>query len=285
MTTIEAAIKRHSVLIYFALVFVISWGVAFLVLGRDGIPLRPEEFASQGPLLYGAVLAGPCAAGILLTGIVDGSAGLREMLVRLRRWRVGWNWYGLALLPALVMSATALLLSLLSDSLRLAILDSNNKAGILIGAIGPALLVGFFEEIGWTGFAVPRLRTRHSILVTGLVVGVVWGAWHFPLFWEVDSFSAALPLAILLTRLFSWLPPLRVLLVWVHDRTQSLLVVMFMHALVVFVSLTLSPTGLTGARLLTSLLASAATMWLLAAAVGAANRRRGSHQPARTGIG
>jgi CAAX protease family protein len=80
-------------------------------------------------------------------------------------------------------------------------------------------------------------------------------------------------------RLFSWLPPFRVLLVWVHDRTQSLPVVMLMHAAVAFVSIVLSPETLAGARLLTSLFVSAATMWLLLAAVGAANRWRLSRRP------
>ena len=274
MSTIEAVTKRHSVLIYFALVFVISWGGGFLVLGPEGLPLRAEEFASLGALLYVAILAGPFVAGVLSTGIVDGQPGLRQLLARLRRWRAGWSWYALAVLPALLMTGTVLLLSLVSSDFRPAILDSNDKAGMLMGALGPALLVGAVEEIGWTGFAVPRLRTCHSILATGLAVGVVWGAWHFPLFWEVDSFSAPLPLVILLTKLFSWLPPFRVLLVWVNDRTQSLPVVMLMHALVSFVSITLSPETLTGARLLTSVLATAGTMWLLLAAVGAVNRRR-----------
>jgi hypothetical protein len=84
--------------------------------------------------------------------------------------------------------------------------------------------------------------------------------------------------------LFSWLPPFRVLLVWVHDRTQSLPVVMLMHAAVSFVTLTVRPEGLTGTRLLASLLAPPATMWFLLAAVGAANRWRLSRQPAQTGI-
>jgi membrane protease YdiL (CAAX protease family) len=86
----------------------------------------------------------------------------------------------------------------------------------------------------------------------------------------------------LLTRLFSWLPPFRVLLVWVHDRTQSLPVVMLMHAAVSFVTVTVRPEGLTGTRLQTSLLVLLATMWLLLAAVGAANRWRLSRQPLRT---
>jgi membrane protease YdiL (CAAX protease family) len=270
------------VLIYFALVFVISGGGILLIVGPGGFPLNAEQFTSFGPLLYVAILAGPCMAGILLTGIVDGWTGLRDLLDRLRRWRAGWIWYAVALLPALVMTATALLLSLVSSEFRPSILDSNGKLDILLRALGPALLVGSFEEIGWTGFAVPHLRSGHSILATGLMIGVVWGAWHLPLFWQPDSFSGALPLVVLLTMLFSWLPPFRVLLVWVHDRTQSLPVVMLMHAAVSFVTLTVRPEGLTGTRLLASLLVPPAAMWLLLAAVGAANRWRLSRQALQT---
>jgi membrane protease YdiL (CAAX protease family) len=140
------------------------------------------------------------------------------------------------------------------------------------------------EEIGWTGFAAPHLRLRHSILATGLILGVAWGAWQFPLFWQPDSFSGALPFVVLMTMLFSWLPPFRVLLVWVHDRTQSLPVVMLMHAAVSFVTLTVHSEGLSGARLLVGLLVAPATMWLLLVAVGAASRWRLSGQPLSTNL-
>jgi membrane protease YdiL (CAAX protease family) len=284
MLIIDAVIKRHAVLIYFALVFVLSGGGLLIIVGPGGFPLKAEQFASFGPLMYAPILAGPCVAGVLLTGIVDGRPGLHDLLARLRRWRIGWTWYAIALLPALVMTATALLLSVVSSDFRPAIFDSNDRSGILLRALGPALLVGSFEEIGWTGFAVPHLRLRHSILATGLMIGVVWGAWHFPLFWQPDSFSGTLPFVILMTMLFSWLPPFRVLLVWVHDRTQSLVLVILMHAAVTFVTLTVRPEGLTGTRLLASLLVSPATMWLLLAAVGVANRWRLSGQPLQTNL-
>jgi membrane protease YdiL (CAAX protease family) len=271
MRTLRGFIRSHPVLPYFALVFVISWGGGFLILGPEGLPLRAEEFANLPVLLYVAMLGGPAVAGMLLTGLVDGRRGFRDVLTRFGRWRAGWRWYALAFVPALVTIASTALLSLVSSAFRPAILDSNGVAGIVMSAVAPAILVGIFEEIGWTGFAVPHLRSHHSILSTGLAVGFVWGAWHFPLFYERDSFSATLSLAILLTRLFSWLPAFRVLLVWVHDRTQSLPVVMFMHAVVTFVSIVLAPETLTGARLLTSLLVSAATMWLLLAAVAVAS--------------
>jgi hypothetical protein len=84
--------------------------------------------------------------------------------------------------------------------------------------------------------------------------------------------------------LFSWLPPFRVLLVWLHDRTLSLPVVMVMHAAVSFVSLTVRPEGLTGMRYLASLLVPPATMWLVLVTVGVANRWQLSRQTLQTDL-
>ena len=273
MKALKTTIRNHPMLAYFGLVFLISWGGGWLVVGPRALPMKPEEFATLGMRLYAAILAGPAVAGIVLTAIVSGRPGLRELFSRLQRWRVGWRWYALGVVPVLLTVATTMLLSLVSADFRPAFLDSPDQNGIIMAAFGPALLVGIFEEIGWTGFAVPHLRSRHSILATGLAVGVVWGAWHFPLFWERDSFSATIPLAVLLTRLFSWLPPLRVVLVWIHDRTESLPAVMFTHIAVTFISLVLMPEGLAGGRLLTSLLVSAAAMWLFLGSLMLASNR------------
>jgi membrane protease YdiL (CAAX protease family) len=85
--------------------------------------------------------------------------------------------------------------------------------GIIAG-----VMTGVFEELGWTGFAVPRLRLRHGVVATGLIVGLLWGAWHFPLFSGGDL-SGAVPRAVFLpVQLFSFLPAYRVLIVW-RDRS------------------------------------------------------------------
>lgn len=279
MRPTSSFVRQNAVLIYFGLVFLLSWGSGFLLLGPRSLPLDAEQFTSLGPMFYLAIIAGPSLSGILMLAIVDGMPGIREFLGRLRRWRVAPGWYAWAMVPALLSAGIALLLAQLSPELRPAIIAAENGRAILIGAIVLGLLIGTFEEIGWTGFAVPHLRTRHSVLTTGLLVGIVWGAWHFPLFWESDSFSATLPFTLLLTRLFAWLPPFRVLLIRIHEHTRSLPVVMLMHASVSFVSIAFVPQGLSGARLLIAPLVSAATMWLLVAAASSAERRRFAGQP------
>lgn len=277
MTSIKAFIKRHPVLTYFALTFALSWGGVLLVIGGPGaLPATLEQFETLGPILYLVMLVGPSVAGILLTGLVYGRTGFRELLSRLLSWRMGARWYAMALLIA-PLSMMAVLFPL---SLTAPIVATEDKASALLTAIVAGLMVGIFEELGWTGFAIPRLRRRYGVLTAGLIVGLFWGAWHFLLFWESDSFSGALGLALLLVRLFSWLPAYRVLMVWVYDRTQSLLVAMLMHASLVASGPLLQPS-LTGMPALTFTLVWAVALWLVVAAVAVANHGQLSRQPLR----
>ena len=98
-------------------------------------------------------------------------------------------------------------------------------------------------------------------------------------FWESGSFSGALPLALLLVRLFSWLPAYRVLMVWVYDRTGSLLVAILMHASLVASHLILLPLPVSAVPLLTSILGWAAALWVVVAVVAVANGGQLSRQP------
>jgi len=95
------------------------------------------------------------------------------------------------------------------------ILTTSDKASLLLFGFAVGLGAGFFEELGWTGFAVPGLRLRHGVLGTGLIVGLLWGAWHFLVtLWGSGSSSGALSLVLFLfVALFSFLPPYRLLMV------------------------------------------------------------------------
>jgi membrane protease YdiL (CAAX protease family) len=276
MATVKAFIESHPVLTYFVLTFAISWGCILMVVGPGGIPMTTEQLKTVGPLVYMATLTGPSVAGLLLTGLIDGRAGFRELLSRLIRWPVGVRWVVIALLATpLLATALLLALSLFSPEFLPALFTTDDRVTLLLTGIAVGLMVGIFEELGWTGFAIPRLRLRYGVLATGLIVGVLWGGWHFIVFWQSGSFSGALPLALLLAQLFSWLPAYRVLMVWVYDRTQSLLVAMLTHAsLVVSTAGTLVPLTLAGMILLTWILVWAAALWVVVAAVAAQAARQ-----------
>src|SRR5829696_10015049 len=197
MTTI----KSHPLLSYFALAFAISWGAVLtvIVVGHGSILATKEQFETLILFAGPAMLLGPSVASILLTGLVYGKAGFRDLLTRMTRWRVGARWYAVALLTApLLVTATLLAFSLSSPALLPRILTSDEKAALLMFGIGWGLVGGgLLEELGWTGFAVPTLlRQRHGVLSTGLIVGLLWGAWHFLVaFWGSGTSSGALSLA------------------------------------------------------------------------------------------
>jgi len=273
MATIKTFIKRHAVLTYYVLVFTISWGGILLVVG-PGFSLDSTAIPQERlPFVYLAMLIGPSVAGILATGLVAGGAGLRQLLSRFVRWRVGGRWYAVALLtPPILLMAVLLALSLFSRAFLPAIFTADDKASLLLTGLAVGLLVGFCEELGWTGFAIPRLRQHYGILTTGLIVGLLWGAWHFLVFWESNTFSTAFGLALLLARLFSWLPPYRVFMVWVYDQTGSLLLAMLIHASLVASLQTLVPPALTGVALLTYILVWASALWVAVAEIAVTNR-------------
>ena len=231
------------------------------------------------------MFAGPSVAGILMTGLVDGKAGFHDLRSRLLRWRVDVRWYVVALLTApLVVTAVLLPLSLSSAGFLPGVFASDDKVSLLVIGLVAGLMTGLCEELGWTGFVIPRLRLRYGVLTTGLIVGLLWGAWHFPLFSEGDL-SGALPLALFLpVQLFTFLPAFRVLMVWVYDRTGSLLVAMLMHVSLTASTLILQPLDVAGMRALTYDLVLAAALWLLIAALAMANGRQLSRPPLRTRV-
>src|SRR5215207_7508785 len=117
MKILKAFIKSHPLLSYFVLTFSISWG-GFLIAagaGTGGFSPTPEQLQTMISYAVPAMLLGPSVAGILLTGLIYGRAGLRDLLSRLLKWRVGARWYALALLTApILFTAVLLTLSLTS---------------------------------------------------------------------------------------------------------------------------------------------------------------------------
>ncbi|MCE3277003.1 MAG: prenyl protease-like protein [Propionibacteriaceae bacterium] len=269
-TGITAFIRRHAVPTYYGLAFAISWGGILLILGPDGL----FSTGATMPLAGGAaLLAGPSIAGVLLTCLVDGRSGLRRLLSRLRRWRVDARWYAVALLTGpLVMGATVFVLSLASPEFRPDITTADNKLSIVVTGIVVGLMVGFFEELGWTGFAQPRLRQRYGVVTTGLVIGLLWSAWHFPMFAGTTDPTGTLPAALVVAvLLFAWLPPYRVLMVWVYDRSESLLIAMLMHVPISVTAFVLASEATSATALVVPVLVWGAAFWLIVTVVAWAN--------------
>jgi uncharacterized protein len=217
----EAIIRRYPVVTYFALTFLISWTGALAVAAPHLIRHQPLP-QMTGILMFPAMLLGPSLAGIVLTRIVDGKSGLRALFSQMFRARVAPRWYAALLLPpALVLTVLLLLERFVSPVYA----PNRFFMGILFGI--PA---GFLEEIGWTGYAFPKMRSESNGLAPSILLGLLWALWHLPV---INYLGTATPHGAY------WLPfflafslamtAMRVLVAWIYTNTKSVLLAQLMH--------------------------------------------------------
>jgi membrane protease YdiL (CAAX protease family) len=257
----ESWIKRHAVVSYFALTFAISWLGALVVV----VPklLRGEPVPKfSGILMFPVMLLGPVVSGILLTRVVDGSGGLRDLFLRIRKIRVESQWYAVLLIPP---AAILIVLFCLKALVSPAFAPNRFFVGVSFG-----IVAGFFEEIGWTGFAFPRMARTGNALTAAVALGVLWGIWHMPV---IDYLGTATPHGAYWLRYFlaftASMTAMRVLIGWIYANTKSVLLAQLMHASSTGSLVALSPGGVTAAQEAMWYALYAGALWLIVAIVAA----------------
>jgi len=273
MSTINTFIKTHPVPTYYAITFAISWGGVLILGAPYGMPTTSEQFAKVWAIVFIPYFLGPSITSLLLTGLLDGREGFHGLLSRLIKWQVGIRWYAVALLTApLLVMPILFLLSLVSSEYLPAIVTANDKiAVVLMGTMVGLIEGGLPEELSWTGFAVPKLKRHYSIFATGLIVGALHAVWHFlPTFWGSGDSSGVFDLLLFLSPCLFYigvLPAYRVLMVWVYDRTASLLVAILMHASLTASTLFILSPAATGIPLMIYYIVLTAVVWAVVAVV------------------
>jgi len=229
-------IKKRPATAYFTLTFIVSWIGIVAVSIFLGMPTTSTIFENYGPLALIPFLLGPMSVGLYATNVLYGKEGFKNLKRRLFNWKIKARWYLLAVLtiPAFI-ALWLLILNQFSDQFIPKFYFQEDKTtfvmtGILTGLIGG----GFFEEMGWTGFAIPLLRKKWSVLRTGLTLGLIWGVWHFlPVYWGSGDEFGVISWSSFLPGLFSHyavLIPFRVIQVWLHEKTNSMIPVMLFHS-------------------------------------------------------
>jgi len=175
-------IRRHSLLAYFGLTFLWSWGTALAILGPRLLSGEPIP-TWLGLTTFPAMILGPALAGIVITAAVDGRAGLADLLTNMRRVRFAPRWYAIACL--LAPGVLQVMLCAMAVTISPVFAPGLFPLGVVFGPIA-----GFFEEIGWSGFAYPRLRQRYGAIGGGVLLGLIWGVWHLPV---LDFMGTASP--------------------------------------------------------------------------------------------
>jgi membrane protease YdiL (CAAX protease family) len=226
-TSAPTTTARAFPLTYFVIAFAFTWFFWTLAaLGaRDVIPALP------GLVVIGTF--GPLVAAVILTGQERGRAGVRSLLGRILQWRVAPIWYAVALLGPLVLTLVAMVLEVVAlggqpPSLGVLIRElPSTLLTLVVNAVYLLIFVTLGEEVGWRGYALPALQARYSALLASLILGVLWGLWHLPVFFNPDTSYSRLPFFLFL----AFIVLIAVLMTWLFNSTGgSVLMAMFFHA-------------------------------------------------------
>lgn len=199
--------ETKNLILYFVLAYAFSWVI--------GIPLALEHQGLMAPVLpvwtHYFVAYGPLLAAVLVTGISEGSAGLKKLGERLTLWKVRPIWWVVAFSPLIVGAVVILVFVFITgEPISIASLGEVHFLPPLgIGALGLWILTfGLGEETGWRGYALPRLQQNRSALSATLILASFWALWHLPQFfylfdpriavgWAIGLFAGAI--------VFTWL--------------------------------------------------------------------------------
>ena len=174
--------KLHALPLYFAFAFVWFWGC--IALGYI------QTFHFWVPLV-GAFA--PALSALAVTGMGEGEPAVRELVRSLRKWRVGWRWYLVAFGLPVAEGLIAVGVASTFGAYKL----SRINVGMLRATLPATWIVFLFaavEELGWRGFALPRLLAVRSAIAASLVLGGLHALWHWPLLLLPHQYLSDLPL-------------------------------------------------------------------------------------------
>ena len=212
-------LRRHPIALYLAITFAVTWGVwlSLLAAGR----VVTVGFAP----LYLVGLFGPLIGAVVTTAIVGRRRGMRSLVRRLTRVRVGMRWWLIALGVPLGIAVVLYAGGLLAATFGFGHAKGNFGAFTGFPLTTPlalwAMLVvaGIGEEAGWRGYLLPHLQRRYSPLVASIAVAACWAVWHVPAFYLVATYRA-MPVAMI-PLFFAGLACGSVFLTWLYNRGRS----------------------------------------------------------------
>ena len=207
-------IKRHDLIVFLILAFVLAWWPwPFVLLDPESTPMLPWS---------------PIIAAFIVLALTRGGAGVRDLLASIVRWRVGPRWYAVALLLPVAITLVAFYLNaLLFGGKTPTAADYAGLYALPLVFLSTTLIKGpFTEEPGWRGFLLPRLQSNYTPLLASLIVGVIWASWHLPLLLS-DPSGQRPPL-----QLFALVVAQSGVFTWVYNGTRgSVLLVILMHGM------------------------------------------------------
>jgi membrane protease YdiL (CAAX protease family) len=244
MHRLLAAMRRHTLVSYFVIAFAFSWAIwiPMAVMGA-----RAYQGSAWPNHITG--LFGPLVAAFVMSAVVAGGIGVKDLVSRMFRWRVPVRWYVVALSPLAFFAVAAVGMAATGRGWPdLAELGKFSSLPVVAAPVMWLLLLvtAYAEETGWRGFAVPEMLKRTSLLNTGLVIGLLWVLWHVPSMFVIENYRQ-MGLAIVPTFTLGILAG-SILLAWLYRASGgSVFIVAVWHATYNLVAGTAAAHGLVAA--------------------------------------
>jgi uncharacterized protein len=207
-----ALLRKYPLTSFFALALGATW-LAFipyynsLSAGEDGIPW---------------FTFGPMVAGFVMAAVTGGFKKVKSLVAATFRWKVNPIWYVAAIGVPFATQLVSILLNPLFGSAAPAWGNIPPLMEILPMVVLFAIFSGpLGEEIGWRGFALPKLLETHSALAASLILGSVWAAWHLPLILVGDFTAYGSIMPVIAAFAFTWVS---------QNAKGSVLLAILMHA-------------------------------------------------------
>jgi len=181
----KSFMKQYPIGSFFVLAYAISWVLWVPIVLYINFILPPGQDPGwlMIPMLVG--LYAPTAAAIIMTGLLEGRSGVKKLLAKFLVWRVGLRWWLAAFFLAPVATLAAMGIYILQGG----VVGKFDPSQWYLVLLGPILVLPFYlgEELGWRGYALPRLQLKYSALWSSVIVGALWTFWHTPAFWAPEG--------------------------------------------------------------------------------------------------
>ena len=199
-------VRKHPLVFFLILTLLISW--------------LPWITGGQGIFVFG-----PSIAGVITIALAAGKEGLRDLARRALRWRVGLKWWLIALLLPALLTLIALGVNLILGA-NLPSLTFIKTQWYLLPVFFIITLVGgpLGEEFGGRGFALPQLQKKCSPWLASVILGLIWGLWHLPQFFNPVAVHFELGLVRLPLYVAAEIG-LAILMTWGYNKTKGSLLV------------------------------------------------------------
>jgi CAAX protease family protein len=213
--------------IFFSLTFLVSWSLFIAAASVSGTAHAGATFSTVGYAVYLIGVFTPALIAVSLAWREQRRGGVIALLSHVLRAPSNFSWYLFAVTYFMVIKLIAALIY------RVVVGDwpmfGHESFVLIVGAVIFSTPFQLGEELGWRGFALPRLSDHFGLPLASVILGIIWAVWHLPFFFfvGVDKFGQSFPVY------FLSVVALSVAMAWLYWRTGgSLLLVMLMHSAV-----------------------------------------------------